>query len=301
MGGSFGTGGTGGTGGSGGTGGTGGSGGSGGSGGTGGSKPDAGRVDSAAKDAGPGDAPAPDDAAIDQGSPDAGDDVTPPDAPDGGTSDIVSDAGVGFPVLYVIGSVGGPVPSDTTLVDRLIGRGYEVTTKTDADVTAADAQGKAAVLLSASTTAGRVMTNFPELPGLATPVLAMDENLEPLLDFTGAAGTQHGATAGTQVTILAAADAMFTAGLSGNVTVYNASFSVGWGIPGTGALKVATIVGTEAHVAIYAYPPGTAMANNRMAPAKRAFYFVRDSPTPNIITEEALRLFDAEVDWITRP
>jgi hypothetical protein len=170
------------------------------------------------------------------------------------------------------------------------------------DVRAADATGKAAVLLSASTTLGRVMTSFPELPTLATPVLAMDENLEPFLNFTGAAATEHAATANqTQIAILAGADPMFTAGLSGNVTVHTAGFAVGWGIPGAGALKVASIVGTAAHVAIYVYPSGAAMANAAMAPAKRAFYFARDSAGPSLLTEDALKLYDAQVDWITRP
>src|SRR5204863_163967 len=78
--------------------------------------------------------------------------------------------------------VDGHQVASSQLIDRLTGRGYDVTIKTDMEVRAADATGKAAVLLSASTTLARVMASFPELPTLTTPVLAMDENLEPFLN-----------------------------------------------------------------------------------------------------------------------
>jgi hypothetical protein len=286
----------GGTGGSGGGGGTGGSAGSGGSGGIDAAPPDA--PADAADDGGPADGGGAD-ADIDGSTPDAGvdgsGDVAP--APDGGASDVVSDAGIGVSVLFVTG-IAPAVASDITLIDRLTGRGYGVATQTDMAATAADLQGKTLILLSASTTLARVMTSLPNLPTLATPVVAMDENLEPFLNLTAAAASDHAATANqTQVAIIAGADPTFTAGLTGTVTVYNMPFAVGWGIPGPGALKVATIVNNAAHVALFAYPAGAEMANTQMAPAKRAFYFVRDNATPNVITDDALKLFDAVTDW----
>ena len=303
-GGSAGGGGTGGTLGSGGSGGSGGVG----SGGSGGSARDSGSSDSRSEpdsaivdgvvDSEPGDAadaPGAADSAID-----APPDVILSDARDGGTSDVRPDSRAGNALLYVVGG-GATLASDTTLINRLTGRGYEVTIRTDAAVRAADAQGKAAVLLSASTTAGIVMATFPELPTLATPVIAMDDNLEPFLNFTGAAAMERNTAANqTQVTIVAGADATLTAGLSGNVTVYNTPFAVGWGAPGAGALRVATIVGVPGRVALYAYPTGSAMVNNQNAPARRAFYLVQQSTAANLITEAALALFDAQVDWATR-
>jgi len=135
--------------------------------------------------------------------------------------------------------------------------------------------------------------------------VAMDENLEPFLNLTAAAATDHAAINNqTQVAIVAGADPALTGGLTGNVTVYAAPFAVGWGIPGAGAVKVATIVGTAAHVAVYVYPQGAMMANGQTAPAKRAFYFVRDTNlaplnAPGLITEAALELFDGVTDFLT--
>jgi hypothetical protein len=292
----FGAGGDGGSGGGFGAGGSGGSGGTGGSGGSGGATFDAGPAD-VADDGGPTDAGG--DAAVDVavgdgGGVDGSDDLAA--GPDGG-ADVPSDAGAGLTVLYVVG-IPPSVASDTTMIDRLTARGYVVTTKTDMAATADDLQGKTVVLLSASTTLARVMTTLGGLPTLATPVVAMDENLEPFLNLTAQAATDHAATANqTQVAIIGGADATFTAGLSGNITVYTVPFAIGWGVPGPGAIKAATIVNNAAHVTLYAYPAGAEMANAQMAPAKRAFYFVRDSDTANLITDDALKLFDAVVDW----
>jgi hypothetical protein len=254
----------------------------------------------AADDGGPtGDAA--DDGAADVASPDApadgNQDVTPGE---GGPVDAVSDAGAGLTVLYVLGMV-PPIRTDTTLLDRLVGRGYTVVIRTEAAVVAADADNKAAVLLSASTTVAQVMANLPALPTQAVPVLAMDENLEPFLKMTGPIrNTDRGATnLQTQVTIVGT-DPALTAGLTGNVTVYTAPFDIGFGVPAAAATKVASVVGAATHLAIYAYPSG-AMMVGQTAPAKRTFYFVRDNNViPNLITEDALKLFDAIVDFTVR-
>src|SRR4051794_6374004 len=97
---------------------------------------------------------------------------------DGAAQPDVAGGGGGNDLLYVIGSVATFV-SDTDLVDHLKGLGFNVTVRTDAEVRARDADGKAAVLLSGSTALATTMASFPELPDLKTPALVMDENLEP--------------------------------------------------------------------------------------------------------------------------
>jgi hypothetical protein len=142
---------------------------------------------------------------------------------------------------------------------------------------------------------------LPEAPSLRVPILAMDENLEPFLNLTADDDADHGTTNGTQVEILDNANRMLAAGLDEAVTVYNVPFNISWGVTGPGALRVATVPDQPNQTALYAYPAGAQMANGAMAPAKRGFFFVRDSPTANLMTEAALDLFDAMVAFLTAP
>jgi hypothetical protein len=225
-----------------------------------------------------------------------------PDAarpPDVGANPMPDAGGGNVELLYVTGAM--PILSDTTLIDRLEDDGFDVVTRTDLAVRAADVEGKGAVLLSGSTTAANVMMNLGNAPTLATPIVAMDENLEPFLNLTAAPDTDHGTTDGTQITILGDANPDLSAGLQGNVTVFNVVFDVSWGVPGPGALKVATVLNNANQVAIFAYPKGAMMANGQTAPAKRVFFFVRDSPTANLLTDDALDLFSAAVEFAIDP
>jgi hypothetical protein len=219
----------------------------------------------------------------------------PPDAappPDAGLANKT--------ILFVTGSM-GMILSDMTMVDRMSGRGFMVTVRTDTAVRATDAQGKGAVLLSGSTSLANIMTNLAQAPDLEVPLLAMDENLEPFLNLTAAPDTDHGTTNGTQVAILNNADDDLTGGLEGTVTIFNVEFNISWGVPGPEAERVATVVGNDDEVAMFVYDEGDEMANDEEAPAKRAFFFVRDSPTANLMTEDALKLFDAIVDFLVDP
>jgi hypothetical protein len=195
-------------------------------------------------------------------------------------------------LLYVIGSVNTFV-SDTNLVDHLKDRGFTVTVKTDAEVREGDAAGQAAVLLSGSTALATTMASFPQLPGLKTPVVVMDENLEPFLNMVGNGDNERGTTQATQVSIPGNGDDALTAGLKGNVTVYNAQFPVSFGVPAGAALKGATVAGNNNQFALYAYKSGARMANNANAPAKRVFFFMRDSAVANLLTADGFKLFDA--------
>jgi hypothetical protein len=202
-------------------------------------------------------------------------------------------------LLYVLGAI--KFGTDDILIARLQLRGYTVETATDLAFTAADTNGRAAVLFSAST----VSANFKpglvaSLTDMAVPIVVMDENLEPTLAFTGpTVNVDHAAANNqTQVAMVAGADAALRATLTGNRTVYSTMFAIGWGVPGPGALKIATVVGAANHAAVYAYPTGAAMAGGKTAPARRLFYFVRDSNIPNLVTEDGLKLLDAAVAWV---
>jgi hypothetical protein len=226
----------------------------------------------------------------------------PPPRPDAGPRDRAPtpDTPPRIGVLYVTGSDDNEdLESDQTLISRLRDLDFRVDVETDTSVTPADLEDTALVLLSASSDSMTVLASLPNAASVPTPILAMDENLEPLLNFTAPA--DRGTTNQTQVAILAGAEPALTAGLSGTVTVYTAMSGLCWGVPGPGALRVATVNGNENEVAIYAYPKGAMMANNATAPAKRVFYFVRESDTEDLLTEDGLKLFDAAVAYAIAP
>jgi hypothetical protein len=205
-------------------------------------------------------------------------------------------------VLYITGSgENADFAGDDTLIDRVEDLGFRVNSETDTGVDADDIMEATAILLSASTDSATVLMALPQAAMLDKPILAMDENLEPPLNLAGTGEGDRGTTDATQVAILADADPALTAGLAGTVTVYSETFGIAWGVPGPGALKVATVNGNATEVAIFAYPKGSMMANNATAPAKRAFYFVRESANEDILTEDGLKLFDAMVKFVTAP
>jgi hypothetical protein len=205
-------------------------------------------------------------------------------------------------VLYVTGSgEDGDLGTDEALVDRVRDLGYRVNVETDTEVQAEDIEEAVAVLFSASTSSATLIMTLPQAATLNKPILAMDENLEPLLNFTGMGPDDRGTTDETQVAIAANADPALTAGLTGTVTVYADTFDIQWGNPGPGALRVATVGGNDNQVAVYAYPKGAMMANNTTAPAKRVFFFVRENADADLVTDDGLKLFDAAVKYAIAP
>ncbi len=205
-------------------------------------------------------------------------------------------------ILYVTGSeANAEFANDETLVDRLQDKGFRVDRETDTSVSADDLEDVVAIVMSASTDSASVRMNLAQAPTLAIPIVAMDENLEPFLNLVGPAAEERGTTDQTQVTLIADADPALTAGLSGTVTVYATAFGIAWGVPGPGALRVATVNGNPNEVAIYAYPKGAMMANDTVAPAKRVFFFVRESAEEDILTEDGLKLFEAAVTYAVAP
>jgi hypothetical protein len=205
-------------------------------------------------------------------------------------------------LLYVTGSgANAMLASDDDLIDHLRDRGFDLNIEEDGTVNQADVDEAAAILLSASTDSATVLMSLPDAATLDKPILAMDENLEPLLNMVGGAAGDRGTVNQTEVAMLAGADAALSAGLSGTVTVFSITAGICFGVPGPGALKVASVVGNADQVALYAYPKGAMMANNATAPAKRVFFFMRENAAENLLTADGLKLFDAALDFALAP
>jgi hypothetical protein len=163
----------------------------------------------------------------------------------------------------------------------------------------ANLAGKQLVVLSYSLLSSNFKAaDFADAP---VPIIVMEHNLLPDLGMTAAA--DHGFQTGvTQITIVSN-DPILTAGLSGDVTVYSRVGEFFWGVPGPGALGIATIKGNPARVVTFAYPAG-AMMVGRSAPAKRVQIFVAvHAPPPNpteFLNADGLKLVGAAVDWSIR-
>jgi hypothetical protein len=112
--------------------------------------------------------------------------------------------------------------------------------------------------------------------------------------------TDHDTVAAqTQITIVAPAGHALAAGLTGNVTVYEPAHRVVFGVPGTGAVKIATVLGSTTQIAIFAYPKDAAMVGGN-APAKRIAFFAHDNDTATI-APDGIKLLGAAIEWALAP
>jgi hypothetical protein len=113
----------------------------------------------------------------------------------------------------------------------------------------------------------------------------------------GGHGFQQGLTAVT----VTSSDPILTGGLpAGDVTVYSRVGEMFWGIPGPGAIKIATAKGAADRSYFFAYPAG-AMMINRTAPAKRLHFFFAVHAPPPVATlylnDNGLKLLNGAIDW----
>jgi hypothetical protein len=249
----------------GGSGGNGGSSGAGGSGGTGGNKSDGGQIADAASE-----------------------------QPSNGTG---GSGGAGGKALMVVGTI-PLVGTDVQVRDAMKARGLEVEEVKEAMATAEMARDKRLVFLSFSMQSDNFKANAAIGDGPA-PIIVMEHNLLPGLGMTSDSG--HGFQLGlTQITITSD-DPVLTAGLPmGDVTVYAKTQEMFWGVPGPGAIKVASIKGNAGRTSYFAYPKGAMMAG-KAAPANRLhFFFAVHAPPPVTelyLNETGLKLLGAAIDW----
>jgi hypothetical protein len=221
--------------------------------------------------------------------------VTPADTADtaGDTGDVAD--GPPAQALMVVGAV--QQASDMEIQARLATK-LTVDVVPEDQVTAASATGRRLVVITATASLAGTGTKFLEV---TTPVMVMEPNLLFPMGMTADGATNRGTTSGgNQVTIvISTASQPLTAGLTGNVTVYTMPYRIVWGIPGTGAITAATIVGTPTQAAIFAYPSGATMVG-RTAPGKRLSFFIHNNTAANVAAD-GFKLLDAAVDWLIAP
>jgi hypothetical protein len=210
--------------------------------------------------------------------------------------DLVPDKPPPGKALLVVGDT-NLSKSDAQLRTVLESLAFTVTSKTGKASAAADADGKALVVISGSAVSAEVGSKFRDVK---VPVVVFDASIFGPMKMTG---THEDTDFGTvvsekRVAIVDPAQPM-AAGLSGTITVANDAIQVSWGAPSSSAIKVATVAGQSSHYALFAYGAGSTMVG-QAAPAVRVGAFVR-YPESTTYTNDGLALFRAIVMWAAGP
>lgn len=195
----------------------------------------------------------------------------------------------------VVQTAGTPTAGDQVMVSRLSARGIQTKFLADTLATAAAVTGLDLVVISSSAESGPLGNKLRDIP---IPVLCIENGEYPLMALTGTTlNTNYGQiTAQSKVQIISGS--VLVASLSGAVTVSNVAGDFGWGIPGAGALKGATVAGNANQFAVFGYEKGAQMVG-MVAPARRAAFAIRETMAANLSTD-GKALFDALLDWVLK-
>jgi hypothetical protein len=203
--------------------------------------------------------------------------------------------------LMVVGTI--PLTgTDLQIRDALRARKLQVQEVRENAATAADAADKRVVVLSCSmkSTEFAARAAFAEVKAA---IIVLEHFLLPTLGMTTDSG--HGFEQGLTQLSIVGADPVLTAGFPpGDLTVYARTQEMFWGTPGPGAIKIATTPGKPDRWVLFGYPAGAAMADGKLAPARRLqFFFAVHAPPPvteTYLNDNGLRLLGAAIDWSLR-
>jgi hypothetical protein len=204
----------------------------------------------------------------------------------------------GGKVLYVAGDK-PLVGNDGLIHDALKARGLAVQDVTATTVTPAMTEGVGLMIVSYSIQSGTF--KGADFADTKVPIIVLEHNVLAQLGMTDGAG--HGFVGGGTLTITGD-DAALTAGLKGDVNVYGpAGKEMFWGVPGPGAIKVASVKGNPGHLVYFVYPAG-AMMVGKPAPAKRMQLFIASHAPPPVtdqfLNADGLKLLGAALDWMLK-
>ena len=192
----------------------------------------------------------------------------------------------GSQVLLVVGNT-TLSSSDAALRTRLQSLNGTVVVESATAARAADATGKALVVISDTVGSGDVNTKFRDTP---VPVLCLEAAVFDDMRLTGTvSGTDFGTTSGQRQLTLVASSTV--------VTVVSSAQTFAWGVPSSAATRIAVLTGNPNHAAVFQYDKGQTMVGG-IAPGRRVGFFAI-SPAPTVLTAAGWSLFDNAVQWLT--
>lgn len=196
-------------------------------------------------------------------------------------------------VLFVVGNPAMLGAGDTKLKAQLEAKGFTVKMGDDAGP-ASDANGQEIILISHSVASMMVTDRFLNSP---LAVVCMEGFVFDDMKLTGPTeATDYDTDFGNQI-VITMANHPLAAGLTGTITVAPTGGmpDINWGVPGPGAVKVASWPGMANRTTIFAYPAG-AMMVGATAAGKRVGLFITERVSAEI-SADALKLFDAAMAW----
>jgi hypothetical protein len=197
--------------------------------------------------------------------------------------------------LLVVGSTNLNT-GDNAAKTRLQNLGFTVTAKVaNNSLVTADADGKALIVVSSTSTANNVGNKFRYVP---VPIVLWEFDVFDDMGMTGTTAADFGTTSTAQTALqIINATHPLAAGLSNQPTVSSPGTNFSWGNPNANAAKIATVVNDANKVVIFGYDKGVAMSSLN-APARRVGLFMTDVTAANFSTNGGL-LFDAAIKWAT--
>jgi hypothetical protein len=244
----------------------------------------------------PADAAAPD-RPSDQGSPDEPAPADRPAPPGADAADAAGDAPPGVRTALLLVATPNALPADDAkLKARLEMKGFVVTVGDD-DGMATQATGKDLVVISGSVASATLGTKYQNT---TAAVICLEAFVFGSMKMTGPTrDTDFGQTNGTQISVVLDTHAIAAGQPRGNLTVASATTSLGWGTAAATADRIATLVGMATRDTAFAYDVGQMMVG-MAAPGRRVGLFPT-APTPDRLNMAGWQIFDAAVDWATRP
>lgn len=199
-------------------------------------------------------------------------------------------------ILFIAG-LGALNAADAAISNRLANRGYVVTVRNGASATPADAEGKSAILISATANASQVTTNFTKG---SVPIIVWNSALFYDLGMAGTNATESGPITGQSSVAITTPGDLMAAGLSGTNSVATVSSDFTWAVPGSNAVVVATVTNDVSKAVIWRYDKGKLMVglgtNALAAPGRRVGFFFEPNTAADL-NASGWALFDAALDW----
>ncbi|MGK7888853.1 MAG: PQQ-dependent sugar dehydrogenase, partial [Leptolyngbyaceae cyanobacterium] len=196
-------------------------------------------------------------------------------------------------VLFVAGSP-NLSESDQVIRQEFERLGHVVTVQDDDLSSTADVANQDLVFVSESVVSRKVGDTFSrvDIPVISAEAYIFDDMAWTETALNADFGTLASAT---RLVIDSTATTELTAGLTGEVTVFNPTGEIAWGNPNANATTVATLPNNGDRAGIFTYEAGASLVDGSTASSRQAGFFL--GADAQNLSPEGWNLFAATVSW----